>query len=320
MTSAANHRTSFFIVNPKAVGGAGSRRWNNIMRAIVEGGFAGVDWSFTEGPGHAARLAQDAALRGVELIVSVGGDGTNNEVLNGVFGHGSSSVVGFIPQGTGGDFRRVLGLSRDPVRAVEILRSDAERVIDIGRLTYTALDGNRAERLYFNIASCGMSGVVDRYVNAARRGFGRKLVYALSTLRASFGYHPQRVRVTLDGDAPFDATVSLVIAANGTHFGNGMKIAPSAIVDDGLLDVVVVEAVSRLDIFFKGWRLYNGTHVTQPYVKQLRAKTVTVEPLSTGDDVLIDLDGEVPGRLPATFEIVPRAMRVKAPESNGGTT
>ena len=318
MTSAANHKSSFFIVNPKAVGGAGSRRWNNIMRAIVEGGFAGVDWTFTDGPGDAGRLAREAALRGVELIVSVGGDGTNNEVLNGVFGHGKS-IVGFIPQGTGGDFRRVLGLSKDPVRAVEVLRGDGERVIDIGRLTYTTLDGHRAERLYFNIASCGMSGVVDRYVNAARRGFGRKLVYALSTLRASFAYQPQRVRVTLDDSAPFDATVSLVIAANGTHFGNGMRIAPGAIVDDGLLDVVVVEAVSRLDIFLKGWRLYNGSHVTQPYVKQLTAKKMTVEPLTDGDEVLIDLDGEVPGRLPATFEIVPRAMRVKAPESNGRT-
>ncbi|MBI3073750.1 MAG: diacylglycerol kinase family lipid kinase [Deltaproteobacteria bacterium] len=318
MTLAADHKSSFFIVNPKAVGGAGSRRWNNIMRAIVEGGFAGVDWAFTEGPGDAGRLAREAADRGVTLVVSVGGDGTNNEVLNGVFGRDTSTVVGFIPQGTGGDFRRPLGLTKDPVRAVEILRGDDERTIDIGRLSFTALDGTRAERLYFNIASCGMSGVVDRYVNAARRGFGRKLVYALSTLRASFRYRPQRVRVTLDDAAPFDATVSLVIAANGTHFGNGMKIAPSAIIDDGLLDVVVVEAVSRADIFLKGWRLYNGTHVTQPYVKQLTGRKVTVEPLTAGDEVLIDLDGEVPGRLPATFEILPQAIRIKAPKLNAG--
>jgi YegS/Rv2252/BmrU family lipid kinase len=306
--------SSFFIVNPKAVGGAGSRRWNTIMRAMVEGGFANVDWSFTAGPGDATRLAREAAMKGVALIVSVGGDGTNNEVLNGAHGHGDS-VLGFIPQGTGGDFRRVLGLTKDPVQSVTTLRAASTRLIDIGRLTYTTETGEQRQRLFLNIASCGISGVVDRYVNAARRGFGRKLVYAISSMRASFSYRPQQVRISVDDNEPFESTVSLIAAANGTHFGNGMWIAPGAVVDDGLLDVVVVEAISRLDIFLKGWRLYNGTHVAQPYVKQQRAKKVTVDPVNPTDDVLIDLDGEVPGRLPATFEIVPQAIRVKAPSS-----
>ena len=303
------------VVNPRSQGGRLGRRWKDIADTI--GRAFPFDEALTEAPGDATRLTRDALRGGAERVVAMGGDGTINEVVNGFFDERGAPIapdasVAVIPFGTGGDFRRSVELPTEIADAARLIAANHRRKIDVGRLEFTATGGGRALRMFANIASFGVSGVVDRLVNESGKKLGR-LSFLAATARATWSYKNQRVQLVFDGADRVEATINTVAIANGRYFGGAMMVAPHAELDDGQFDVIAMGDFGFGDLLTSGRRLYKGTHLTMDKVTARRARVVEAEPIDPAAVVELDVDGENPGRLPARFELVPSALWLVAP-------
>ena len=307
---------TFLVVNPKSASGETGRRWPEIhaevLRTVGEAGHA-----FTERPMHAAELTATALREGYRRIVAIGGDGTVNEVVNGFFRHPGGvppdSRLALIPRGTGGDFRRTFGLEggvREACSRLSVGR-EGERVrpLDVGRVRYTTPDGGNGERYFVNVASFGVSGRVDKAVNASSKVLGGKASFFLASVKTLLGWRDQRVRVRVDGGAEEALEITTLAVANAQYFGGGMRVAPDADPSDGLLDVTVWSGYGLSDFAFKARSIYDGSHVRWKGTRIFRCKGLEA---SSEEEVLLDVDGEQPGRLPARFEVLPGALRLQA--------
>jgi len=303
------------VVNPRSQGGRLGRRWKDVADTI--GRAFPFDEALTEAPGDATRLTRDALRGGAERVVAMGGDGTINEVVNGFFDERGAPIApdasfAVIPFGTGGDFRRTVELPTEIADAARVIAANHRRKIDVGRLEFTATGGGRALRMFVNIASFGVSGVVDRLVNESGKKLGR-LSFLAATARATWSYKNQRVQLVFDGADRVEATINTVAIANGRYFGGAMMVAPHAELDDGQFDVIAMGDFGFGDLLRSGRRLYKGTHLTMDKVSARRARVVEAEPIDPAGVVELDVDGENPGRLPARFELVPSALWLVAP-------
>jgi YegS/Rv2252/BmrU family lipid kinase len=303
------------IVNPRSQGGRLGKRWTEIADTI--GRAFPFEPAITEGPGDATRLTREALRGGAERVVAIGGDGTINEVVNGFFDDAGAAIapeaaLGIIPFGTGGDFRRSVSVPTELAAAAAVIAANHRRKIDVGRLEYTTMAGGPAARMFVNIASFGVSGVVDRLVNESGKKLGR-LAFAVATARATWSYTNQRVQLVFDGTDRVEATINTVAIANGRYFGGAMMVAPHAELDDGAFDVVAMGDFGFGDLVKSGRRLYKGTHLAMEKVTARRARTVDAEPIDPKAVVELDVDGENPGKLPARFQLVASALWVVVP-------
>lgn len=304
---------TLFIVNPHSAGGKTGRRWPE-LRATIQEAIGVFEERFTRGPQEATRLCREGLAAGAELVVAVGGDGTINEVVNGFFDEtgpiAPAATFGVVPAGTGGDFIKTLGVPRDVARAAAALKA-APRAIDVGRLRYVDTEGQPALRYFINVAGFGIGGLVDRYVNRSSKALGGKISFALATLRAAAAYKNATVRLLLDGAPAKEGRIYNVAVANGRFFGGGMQVAPNAELDDGLFDVVTLGDFGFGDLLLRGLDIYSGKHLRNPKVTVERVRRLEAIP-QDGVEVLLDVDGEALGRLPATFELLPGALKVRA--------
>ncbi len=306
------------VRNPVAGGGRLGAHWADVVAALSLR-FSDLDIRETQEPGDGAVLARDLVALGCEIVVAAGGDGTISEVADGLLQMqaetGNGAVLGILPCGTGLDFARGLGIPFDVAGAVERIATGTDRSIDAGRICFIEDHGRLASRHFVNIASLGMSGATVRAVNADRRkGRGSaKALFFWRTVTEFLRYRFQDVRITVDNGAPVEAKVALVAVANERFFGGGMMIAPDAAPDDGLFDIVILRATSKLRLIFDIRLLYGGRHRNHPAITILRGRKVTVEPLGDplANAALIDIDGESPGHIPATYEMVPKALKVR---------
>ncbi len=298
------------IVNPRSGGGLAEARWAKLVEALTDG-LGPFDSVFTKAPRDATAIAHREAQAGRRLIVAFGGDGTISETADGILRAGAPCELGIIPRGTGGDFRRTLDLPKDLAEAARRVREGAARVIDAGRVTYVAHDGGAETRHFVNVASFGYSSAVASRANNSTKRFGAKMAFVGAAVRTLLAYDNTDVWLTLDDGPRHRRRVMLTAVGNGRFFGGGMKICPDAQLDSGALDVVVVGDLSRGDVIFKGSRLYDGTHLSIEDVTSARARKLVAEPVEGDALVPIELDGETPGRLPATFEVLPGALRVR---------
>ncbi|MBI5482278.1 MAG: diacylglycerol kinase family lipid kinase [Deltaproteobacteria bacterium] len=307
---------TFLVVNPRSANGTVERRWDELA-ATIRSGYGAFEHAFTTAPGDATRLARQALDEGYAMVVALGGDGTMNEVVNGFFRDGKAvnpdAILGEIPVGTGGDFRKTAGIPKDVAAAAAGLQGTATMRVDAGRLSLVDAAGRPAERYFINIASFGMGGLVDSIVNSSSKALGGKASFFLATARAAVRYRNQLVRLTLDGGKPLERRIYNVAVANGRYFGGGMHVAPKAILDDGLFDVVALGDFGVAEVALRVRHIYKGTHLGMPKVEHWKARHVQAEPVQAGDQVLLDVDGEQPGALPSTFEMLPGAIKLKVP-------
>lgn len=271
------------IVNPAA-----GRRRRSLEDLTFEGGVLK-----TEYPGHATELAREAALRH-SLVIAAGGDGTVGEVATGLIG--TDATLGILPLGTGNDFARMVGSTG------EILRTGVDASCDAIRWSCGARTG-----FSLNIAGCGFDAVVADRINRGFRQLSGTTAYVVGVLDTLRTYRPAPIRLTVDGQS-LETTVTLCAIANARYYGGGMKIAPDAQIDDGLLDVVLVEGVGRAEFLRAFPRVFKGTHLSHPKVRFLRGRRVRLE---TEPSLPVMSDGELIGTSPAEFEIVPSALRVR---------
>jgi YegS/Rv2252/BmrU family lipid kinase len=305
------------IVNPASSNGKTLRRWPRIERALREG-IGDIDARLTEAPGDATRLAREALERGAELVVSVGGDGTNNEVLCGFVDEQGKNLfpdaeLGLVASGTGGDFCRHLGSLSIGEQVARLVRGSS-RAIDYGVARFVDEDGRARARPFLNVVSVGLSGLVARYaLESSGKIAGARGTYLLGAMKGIASYRNQTVRMSLDGEENAEIGLSLAAVANGQFFGGGMWIAPQAACDDGMLDVVCAQGLSRARMIGLLGRIFGGGHVGARGVQMRRAREVKLAARDDGQEVLIEVDGEQPGRLPLSVCVVPGGLRLRGP-------
>jgi YegS/Rv2252/BmrU family lipid kinase len=297
-----------FLVNPASGNGSTGRRWPELARRASALGLEG-DTLLSEHPAHLIELARKAVDDGASLVVAVGGDGTLNEVVNGVAGRDVD--LASIALGTGMDFGRTYGIPGKFEDAVRVALDGDVRRIDAGRVNYRTWAGEDAERWFANVSSVGMSGAVAQRANGMSKALGGKVTFFYALTRVFLEWQNTEVTVRVD-DGERRGRMHDVIVANGVWHGGGMMLAPDADPDDGKFDVVLIGDVSKLDFMTTAPKIYKGKHVHHPKVEVLRSARVEVD---APVQLPIELEGEQVGTTPATFEVVPGALRVRVPSS-----
>jgi len=255
----------------------------------------------SEFPGH---LAQAACETPDALLVVIGGDGTVNEVVNGV--SGLNAEIAVLPGGTGQDFGRTHGIPSRFEDAVRVALGHQTRTIDLGRVE---LEGGTS-RLFANVASAGMSGAVARRANSMTKALGGRATFFYALTREFLVWQNTDVVVELEGGERREGPMHDVIVANGNWHGGGMKLAPDARQDDGAFDVVTIGDVNKLDFLTTAPKLYSGRYLSHPKVELLRSSAVAI---SAAEPLPLEVDGEPIGTTPARFEVVPSALRLRVP-------
>ena len=302
------------ILNPRAAAGAAIKKVGDIEAALQRYELS-HQIVLTRSRGHASELARAAAADGVEVIAVVGGDGTLNEVIQAYVNAAGEPVAGpdvaLIPCGTGGDFKRTLGMSGALDEAVARIRHGTRRAVDLGLALLTAHAGGDVVQGFMNVVGVGLGGQVDAIVNeshGAMKWLGGRASFFLGTLRAMSMYRNASVRVRVDGVVFYEGPVVNVAIANGRFFGAGMMIAPHADPSDGRFEVVALGDLTKAEVIGLTPKIYKGAHLAVEGVKVTSGSRVEVEAVHPWATVLIDVDGEQPGKLPLRATLAKGAL------------
>ena len=299
------------IVNPASARGKMVARFPQIEATLRAENFP-FDAVFTARHEHAIELARRAVEAGYDLIVAVGGDGTLNEVANGMLAVGGKPInpnaaLGVITSGTGGDFARSAGIPRDTLAAAQHLaRATQTRSLDVGEMIYSR-NGQETRRYFVNVAGMGFDAeVIERTETGGKRG-GGTIPYYSALIATVFNYQNKTVSLRVD-DQTLEGAVNSVVVCNGKFFGGGMMVGPHAALSDGKFDVIVIGDFGTLEVILNTPRLYNGTILTHPKVGEYRGTVVTVD---SKQRMLIEADGELIGEGPASFRIIPAGLKLQ---------
>jgi diacylglycerol kinase (ATP) len=295
------------IVNPVAGAGRTRREWPRIMGLFKENGLR-FEHDLTEAPGHAIELAKIAAKNGYNTVISVGGDGTVNEVVNGLYASGNikATALGIVSTGTGSDYVRTIGIPRHYKDACRCLLQPKKHIVDLGVIEYNN-NGSRVERLFVNFAGLGFDAEIVHRTTRQFKALGSLPSYLMGLLTTLVSYRNKDIYLKLDGEV-LERRVCAVIMNNGRYGGGGMFTAPGADLADGWLDVLIIGDMSKPDLLRSLPRIYKGTHLTHPKVAMKRVREIEVS--SRRHRIELQADGELLGEAPARFRVLPSALNV----------
>jgi len=305
-----------FIINP----GSGGKRKDRLRKAAVARiaeMFPGAPLEMTSTAEEASRLTRHHIEKGCECIAAMGGDGTINSVLQGFFADDKGTPVrkgaalAVIPIGTGGDFRKTLGIEPDPLAAMSLLTGTDTKPCDAGIVEYTDFDGKKQKKYFLNITSFGLGGLVDKYVQESAKKLGGTMTFFLSTVKAFRKYRNAEIEVSIDGKDTRRLRALLVAVANGRFFGSGMQIAPRADIGDGVFEIVILGDLHLKDFIRYGSKLYGGKTISHPEVIYASGRKITITPQGDKETMYMDMDGEPFGTIPASVEMIPSALHIK---------
>ena len=297
------------IVNPNAGNKKGSKDWEKISDALINAGLSYKEY-FTEKRGHAIDLSKKGIGLGYRKLLCVGGDGTLNEIVNGIFSQELCSpkdiILGLIPVGTGNDWGRMWGIPLDYRRAAEIIKESKLTLHDIGVISF--FNGKEKSNRYFiNIAGLGFESVVVKRTNAQKeKGRSGKALYFYNLLMSLASYRNTKAEIVIDG-VKSSADVFSVNAGNGRYCGGGMKQTPNALPDDGFLDITIIKGMGKLEIIRNLTKLYDGTILDHPKIKGYRCRNAKI---SSESVLFAEADGEYLGHTPVEFSIIPSAINI----------
>jgi diacylglycerol kinase (ATP) len=300
----------FFIVNPHSGAGSTGHYWPE-WRKRIQHVIGKVEYAFTERSLHAISLTREALSRGYDRIIAVGGDGTLNEVLNGFFDDGSpccpEAALAYIPNGTGADFSRTLGFhGRTVDEHIDRLLSAPVTAVDCGEVRFVNANGEETNRLFINESSLGFSANTAAAVNKASKHYRGKLPFLIGVIRCLSTLKNPFLRISVEGKLVHESPTLLVAVTNGKYFGGSMMIAPYAQINDGLLDIIIISRMSRLTLLRKIKSIYSGQHLNEPEVTALQGQNVHISAVK--DEVLLEMDGEQPGKLGADYRIAKKTI------------
>jgi len=298
------------IVNPTAGGHTIYREWPLISKHLVKMGLL-FDHVYTEGVGHAIELARAAANADYRYIIAVGGDGTVNEVVNGILDSNGShnTILGIVSAGTTCSFARSVGIPLDPVSSCDLLTSQNRLSIDVGIVEYES-EGHHLQRFFVNEADVGFGATVVEAAKLVPNYFGRKASYlphVLGGVSSLLSYKNKHIALQVNDEDEDISVCAMVVIANGTYFGGGMRVAPYAKPNDGLLDMIIFGDMGKSEIM-KIWTMtYNGRHLNNPKVKLRKIRSVAIQ---CAENILIEADGELLGEGPVSFSLLPSALTI----------
>ena len=298
------------IVNPASGSGRARKRWPGISTELLDRGLK-HQVTFTTGPNDATHIARKLAMAGAETIVAVGGDGTVNEILNGMIVDGKlvnpQTRLLILPCGTGKDLGRTLGTGHVDT-ALDALLAGSTTCMDLGRMTFTGIDGSTVTRYFANVADLGLGASVAERISRSSKKLGGLLTYLIAAVRTIVSYEPGAITVDIGDDRIYDAAANMVVLANGEYFAGGMHVAPTASICDGLLEMYILSDVGKRTLLTSLLpRVYGGKHVGRPGVLHVRTGSVRI---NSATGMHLEMDGEPVGQSPVTVEVLPRFLPV----------
>ena len=310
------HRLPLVIVNPASSAGRTAAYWSSIASRVQRALGGGVEVRMTRGPGDGTHLVREALAQGPRRVISVGGDGTHHEVINGFFADNSVEPIepdarfSFISSGTGSDLARSFPAQANPDQLLTKIAADDPRPMDLIACTYTLADQRRAVEICVNMASVGLGGWVTRTVDSRSKGtMPAKLLFFLTSVEGLFRTAPFPARFRLDGGQWRSLAVRNLVVANARFQGGGMEIAPSSDPYDGSADVVVSGPFRALNLVWTSRLIYQGRGHEHPLINMYKATSVDVEAADGAQPLFLELDGEGVGQTPVTFEVLPGAVQ-----------
>ncbi|MFW5981796.1 MAG: diacylglycerol/lipid kinase family protein [Halanaerobiaceae bacterium] len=292
------------IVNPVSANGKTAELWPRYEAYFKKQGI-NLEKRFTSYPGHAIELAMEYAEDGYDRIMAVGGDGTINEVVNGLYSSNNqlinekSRLIVF-SQGTGCDYIRTLGIGNNVEDIVDIIKRDKLSMLDLGQVAFINYRGVQEKRFFVNLSDTGIGAATAKLVNESSKRLGGLLTYLLGIIRTLIVYKNREMKISIDGELKYNQVLNSLIIANGKYFGGGIKIAPEAELDSGTFNIVALKNFSKIDIIANLIRAYKGTHLSHPRVESLEASEILIESAHSLD---LEVDGESLGTVPARFKV-----------------
>jgi len=302
---------SAIIVNPASGGGRTLSMWKSI-RDEVKGRLGELEEFMTTTTSDATRFATQVAMSDTELLIVGGGDGTINEVINGLFTEKNEPInpnlkLGILSAGRGCDFIKSVEIPENYREAVDVLVNPIFKKIDVGCAYFKDEFGREQKRFFLNIATAGLAGIVARKVNHTPRFVPPQIAYFGNVALSFLAAKGQLMKIHVDKQLVYDGACLNVFVANGSYSGAGMCWAPMAQVDDGKFEVIICEPMPKYQIVLSGHRMYDGTFINLPGIHHYQGKEITIE---TVDDVYLEMDGEQPGVAPVVYTILPRAIEL----------
>jgi diacylglycerol kinase (ATP) len=299
------------IANPHAAGGRAGKLWPRIARELRTR-LGDVTVRLTDSAGHATSIARELLENGFDLIIAVGGDGTVSEVANGFLRDDQpinrEAQLGILPIGTGSDLQRSLGIPSDVGEAIEIVARGKPLAIDVGKATLVGSEGGEQRRYFVNLASFGMGGAVAAGAKNSLAVLGGKAAFLWATFKMMAAYRGRQVEIELDGSGhSLRFFITNVAVGNGRYHGGGMHACPKAILNDGQLEITVIEYLKPLEVLRDIRLLYSDNLYRHPKIQHLRARRIVAW---SKERTWVEVDGEPLGRLPLTIEVLPQRLPV----------
>lgn len=288
------------IINPAAGKGRALQVWN-LVQGKLRQLYSSLDLEYTSCMGDATIIARKAVMQGYELVIVFGGDGTLHEVVNGLAG--SDTTLAVVPAGTGNDFARSLGLSKDPNKAIQVIASGKKIWLDLGRF---------AGDYFLNMGGLGFDADVAHRVNDKNRLLRGQLAYLVAVFQTLVAYDSYQLEIVIDNHKLTEEAV-MVSVGNGQYVGGGFRLLPQASLEDGLLDIMIVRKITRLGIIQTLPSLYKGTHLGHPKCSFYRGREVTINLLEPDKQVFAQVDGQEFREFPLHFGVMPKALQVVVP-------
>ncbi|PIW10744.1 MAG: hypothetical protein COZ65_01505 [Caldiserica bacterium CG_4_8_14_3_um_filter_35_18] len=310
------------IVNPAAAGGAAQKEYKKIKETLEEEKIV-VTTLFSEYAGHSIAIAKKVFLEGFSKVISFGGDGTHNEVLNGIFQGAKEKFkkvieelsdteksklpsLGLVSIGSGNDLRKTLKIPKDIKEALKIAIYGKERLIDAGYFEFKNFEGKDDSRYFLNVLSGGFSGTVTMKANQAKKTIFKNVIY-LNALLKTLLFSGIPDGFLLNEDGRIDGKFFEFDVSNGKYFGGGMMVSPNSEIDDGNLDVSLFRDYTGIEVLFKIKKLYNGTIIKEKKLYHRKTKEVYIE---CTPKTLVEVDGEVVGYTPIKAKVIKNAINV----------
>lgn len=305
-----NTNSWFAIVNPASANQRTGKEWPRLYRSLASNQVL-LKYALTSYPGEGTLLTRQALKEGFTRILTVGGDGTLNEVVNGFYEEGRplnpDASLAILSHGTGGDFLKSMEIPQGLEPFLDVLKRQRIQSVDLGLVRYLNIQGELEQRYFLNVADVGLGGETVARVNRHSKIGGGRLSFLLGSIVSILTYKNKPMKCTIDGKIVMNSKLNSIMVANGRFIGGGMKIAPDAQLNDGLLNIIVLGDFSTLQLLKHLPKIYNGSHLNVPGVSIFRGRYVTVE---AERPVLLDLDGEQPGCTPVTFSIIPQGIKL----------
>lgn len=264
----------------------------------------------TEHAGHAIELARDASEKH-DIVIAVGGDGTVNEVVNGIMQASKQAILGVFPAGTANDLSRTLELELDGKQLGELIDKKSFRSVDIGHADLVDSEAGELERYFINVIDFGIGGYVVEKVTNSRKTFGAKFTFLKAIFNSLLTYEQSVVKISAD-DFDWEGKLLSLAVSNGQYFGSGIQIASDALLDDGKFNVCIMSDISTADYLKHVNKIRKGHKINHKGVRYLTTKSLSINPVDLS--CAIDIDGEFCGYAPATIKLLPKKIKLIAPQ------